>query len=275
MERTIHWSITEDHVPTISCVLPTHLLIRAGFFPPGKPLSNFFGLRFIEEWTAAARNSFVQAYDGLDPVSYRIFHSGGTGILNVQLDADDLEDGNPWDGVGSTTISLSVNGELLNFGSQAEPIYSYTKLDGGFTDNFITMWGWANHYYLNQSDETNVLTTHTFDNLTVYAYAEPNVLPGDYNANGFVDAADYTTWRDNLNASIALPGENPIAATPGIVDQEDYDFWKAAFGAAGAGGGLGLSTSVPEPAVWILALGASCGASVARAGAGGFRTENC
>ena len=73
----------------------------------------------------------------------------------------------------------------------------------------------------------------------------------DYNNNGVVDAADYVLWRDGG------PLMNEIV-TPGSVTQEDYDAWRAQFGATfGAGSGGSLSnSSVPEPAsVATLAIG--------------------
>jgi hypothetical protein len=72
-------------------------------------------------------------------------------------------------------------------------------------------------------------------------------LLGDYNNDNSVDAADYTVWRDNLDAAIALPNEG---ITPGMVTQEDYDLWKARLGAvAGAGSGkfAPVDVVVPEP----------------------------
>jgi hypothetical protein len=77
-------------------------------------------------------------------------------------------------------------------------------------------------------------------------YIIRNVAPfapgvtGDYNANNTVDAGDYVLWRKNLGQPIALPNEN---VTPGMVTQDDYDTWRANFGAASAGGGQSLSFS--------------------------------
>jgi hypothetical protein len=84
-------------------------------------------------------------------------------------------------------------------------------------------------------------------------------LPGDYNENGVVDAADYTVWRDNFGQSFSLPNEDPDNLD-GMVTQADYDFWKANFGAElGSGGGALANATVPEPASWmLLLLGASC-----------------
>ncbi len=76
-------------------------------------------------------------------------------------------------------------------------------------------------------------------------------VPGDYNEDDTVDAADYTSWRDNLGKNITLPNEDP-GTTPGVVTQEDYLFWKAQFAAAAAGGGF--SAAVPEPATGLLSL---------------------
>lgn len=84
-------------------------------------------------------------------------------------------------------------------------------------------------------------------------------VPGDYNQNGKVDAADYTKWRDNLGANIALPNEG---ATPGMVTAEDYTFWKSQFGSGGAGAEFG-AVGVPEPTSCCLVGIATLGWSVA------------
>jgi T5SS/PEP-CTERM-associated repeat protein len=81
-----------------------------------------------------------------------------------------------------------------------------------------------------------------------------SALPGDYNGNGTVDAADYTVWRDNLGGS-SLPNEG---ASLGTVDDFDYDFWKLHFGETAGSGSAGVSPSqaaVPEPATLSLMLG--------------------
>ena len=78
-----------------------------------------------------------------------------------------------------------------------------------------------------------------------------SLFPGDYNTDGFVDAADYTKWRDQLGQSVTLPNENPASATPGTVDPEDYTFWSTRF----EGHSVNSSpVTVPEPASWLLVL---------------------
>jgi hypothetical protein len=68
--------------------------------------------------------------------------------------------------------------------------------------------------------------------------------PGDYNADGTVDASDYIVWRDAVNSSVILPND----ATPGAVDSSDYDVWRAHFGLTLAGGmAVTGAATVPEP----------------------------
>jgi MYXO-CTERM domain-containing protein len=111
--------------------------------------------------------------------------------------------------------------------------------------------GWA-------ADGTGFYTTSEMDGLSsapIYSYvfiAPPALLAGDYNNDHRVDSADYTVWRDQLGANVALPNEDD---TPGVVTSEDYDVWLAHFGESmpppiGVGAG---STAVPEPASWLLA----------------------
>jgi hypothetical protein len=91
----------------------------------------------------------------------------------------------------------------------------------------------------------------TYNARVEYVGVAPDVLPGDYNDDNVVNAADYTRWRDRLGSTAVLPND----PTPGVVDQSDYDRWVANFGDTGGAGSLGANgAAVPEPAT--LALGA-------------------
>jgi hypothetical protein len=75
----------------------------------------------------------------------------------------------------------------------------------------------------------------------------PAGVPGDYNNNGAVDAADYVLWRKG----------GPLANdfTPGV-QSTDYDFWRSRFGATsnpGSGSRLGTS-AVPEPSTIVIGV---------------------
>jgi glucose/arabinose dehydrogenase len=78
-------------------------------------------------------------------------------------------------------------------------------------------------------------------------------LPGDYNGDLVVDAADFTLWRDTLGQEgyrMAADGDGDL-----VVGTSDYNVWKSHFGLslAGAGAGSVGGTAVPEPASWALA----------------------
>lgn len=83
------------------------------------------------------------------------------------------------------------------------------------------------------------------------SYGLTNVQPGtgaDGNADGVINAADYTVWRNNLGAESAwkspassmifgppdpVPGSGGVMADyngNGVVDYNDYDIWSSTFG---------------------------------------------
>jgi hypothetical protein len=88
-----------------------------------------------------------------------------------------------------------------------------------------------------------------FTSLTLEGAAVQGV-PGDYNDNFVVDAADYTTWRDNLDGPA---GVLPNDVDGGPIGQAQYDTWRANFGSA-AGNAAKLDAIVPEPAAHLLAI---------------------
>jgi hypothetical protein len=54
-------------------------------------------------------------------------------------------------------------------------------------------------------------------------------LPGDYYADGIVDAADYLVWRKMRGRNVS-PFSGANGNGDGVVDQEDYTVWRANFG---------------------------------------------
>ncbi|MDA0657644.1 MAG: hypothetical protein O2931_03140 [Planctomycetota bacterium] len=81
------------------------------------------------------------------------------------------------------------------------------------------------------------------------------VVPaGDYNANGLVDAADFSIWRDSLGSTTQLAADGN---RNGVVDQNDYTIWQTNFGMSGSGGATALS--LPEPSGTFLLSFLLCG----------------
>jgi hypothetical protein len=94
---------------------------------------------------------------------------------------------------------------------------------------------------------------NTGDKVLAFSLEAPG-LDGDFNGDGFVDAVDYTVWRNNLGAGDESSINDNGDGMNGV-DANDYTLWKSQYGEGvppGAGsGGLG-STPVPEPSSMLL-----------------------
>jgi hypothetical protein len=88
---------------------------------------------------------------------------------------------------------------------------------------------------------TNETSTGTKPTL-VLEYASG--LPGDFDQNGGVDGRDFLSWQR---------GESPAPAS-----SDDYGHWKTNFGVSPSHSPV--TTAVPEPAAWFLALSLSLAA---------------
>jgi hypothetical protein len=93
---------------------------------------------------------------------------------------------------------------------------------------------------------------YAIDDFKVEVLGSNAGVPGDYNNDGTVNAADYVLWRK---------GTGPLAnevADVGTISAADYTEWRARFGNPSAGSGASLAGgAVPEPAtVWMLLMGA-------------------
>jgi len=112
--------------------------------------------------------------------------------------------------------------------------------------------------YLNKNgkaaDPTFAWTIY-IDNIRVGRFVTP--VPGDYNGNGTVDAADYVVWRKNNGTTSGATAAQGDGDGDGDVDDADRLYWRARFGnTSGSGSGLG-GGSVPEPTSIMLLLLAS------------------
>jgi hypothetical protein len=90
------------------------------------------------------------------------------------------------------------------------------------------------------SDPHWQLQTDGTNTIIYLKYFASAAIPGDYDSNGVVNAADYVKWRKTPNA---------FGGTPG-----GYNTWRANYGAPpGSGNSLtGAGSAVPEPAAIVL-----------------------
>lgn len=73
-------------------------------------------------------------------------------------------------------------------------------------------------------------------------------VPGDFNRDGIVDAADYVVWRRAQGTTLQLPNDGGIGGTVGAAH---YNLWRAGFGNSGVGAAASWpfgDLDVPEPA---------------------------
>lgn len=138
---------------------------------------------------------------------------------------------------GAPPPTMLPSQDLTTDGQYRELVYDLSTVT--FLKN---IWHWG----LDVASHPNNLVFN-IDNIRLWNSTVPQGVPGDYNGNGTVDAADYVLWRNGG----ALQNES---ATPGNNTPEDYAFWRSRFGAT-SGSGAALSP-VPEPAAAALLLAA-------------------
>ena len=188
---------------------------------------------------------------------------GAGGAFNFSggvLSADDVQFGLTNDGgilspgnlIGSTSIQgdLIINDGVLAIDLASPVVADLLDISGAFTlggDLEVSLLGGFDPTSGSWIIATAESFSGTFDSVTPgFAITQQGsnlvlsvvpTLPGDYNADGKVDAADYTVWRD---------GGSPDSTIDG------YNVWAANYGATAASSG----STVPEPtAVSLAALG--------------------
>jgi formylglycine-generating enzyme required for sulfatase activity len=155
-----------------------------------------------------------------------------------------------WAANQGATHAMVWNGSAQS----AIDLHEYLPLEQAATSSFATSVA-AN------GDIVGSLTYRAGDN---YYYAPVlwkvalQPVPGDYNDNGTVDAADYVLWRNTLGeVGSDLPADGN---GNGEIDSGDYDFWRTHFGqiaATSITSASRASEEIPEPggfALFVLAL---------------------
>lgn len=83
-------------------------------------------------------------------------------------------------------------------------------------------------------------------------------LPGDYNLDSIVDAADFTVWRESLG-NVVIPFRSADGNGDGAITTGDYEVWRTNFGQTMPHLWMSVST-VPEPhSYWGMGMAALFG----------------
>ncbi len=173
----------------------------------------YYGIQVFSH-VAEAGSEFVQSTSssGAVEVHSTVLPDGRVGVLIANLNSS-----------GSSTVNVDVAGvELAESGTQW--LYGVNQTTPLET---VISAGLGNTFSV----------AVPFQSIVALVLDAAPMLDGDFNSDGIVDAADYTVWRNGLGSTY----------TP-----EDYDLWKANFG-AGAGSGS-IAVSVPETPSLLLGL---------------------
>lgn len=190
----VQMALTNNHVPNYT---------YAGFSLGGNATlvgmmsaNPHFGVRLIHD-TRYGAGDVIQFFDGATKVGPNYGFPSGvspTNLFNVMLLMSDASDGDPWNGVGATTISMYVNSVL---------VASYTKSGGGYANNYVTLEGGQSATVANGN-----LGLTTFGQLTV-ASSSTNIYISSSGGNDFNygnDPAVPLASFDNLDGATLLPG---------------------------------------------------------------------
>jgi glucose/arabinose dehydrogenase len=195
-----------------------------------------------------------------------LFTNTTTGALNIPTSGHDFQGETSYEIVLTVTDSsgLTATSSVTVFPEKVN--LSFNSLPGGLTvsidginkqtpfvlDDLVGFQhvvaapnqasGGSSYTFLGWSDggtQSHGIVVPSTNKSYLATFADPlNLVPGDYNSDKIVDAADYSVWRDQLGASIVLPND----VTPGTVTAADYDVWKAHFGATPPSPGQGAAT---------------------------------
>jgi uncharacterized protein YjbI with pentapeptide repeats len=173
-----------------------------------------------------------------------------TGTLQLVFDAD------PWD----STISFAP-GIAVTRGGTLELTFAPDVNLASQLGRTIDLFDWAG---VNPTGMFNVSSPYTWNLSDLYTTGEVTLIavmgmPGDFNNNGEVDAADYVVWRDNFGMQSGANSTRGDGDNDGDVDGADYLVWQRNFGRTADGRSVSNAT-VPEPATaLLLVLGAAIG----------------
>ena len=197
----------------------------------------------IWEFTSsAAEGNFKDWYPGDDVVDMI--------GLDIYTDASSSMSGQWYDVLkefnGRKMIALSESGTLPN----ASLMNTY-----GIDWSYFSLWsdGFLDDFTAQQVQALlNSEKVITLNELPTLPWSNTAGVPGDFNHDGTVNAADYVVWREsNGQAGSNLAADGDLN---GHVDSADYDLWRAHFGQSGGSGAGALAAAVPEPSAFVLAM---------------------
>ncbi len=181
------------------------------------------------------------------------------------------------DGLGDDRDLFLLGNQLVTHGAGQTVLNSYTDLllhrgdvtGNGTTDAADVAALYSNFGNLSWTMDLNVDGVVNVSDVQTLVTQLARTVPGDFNLDGVVDAADYVLLRKSGNIASGALYTQGDADFDGDVDATDMAIWRSHFGfvrqALTPGSGSSLQgTAVPEPMSWTLALLAAAAAAIVR-----------
>ncbi len=188
------------------------------------------------------------------------YHANGFQVVLLPVDITmNLSGDNP-----TSMLTATIHKPIISVAEDGTPIYpigvAFPMVVTGTSSNGRDFYGnlldtqYLFHWQLEPAAHGELLWNGQvgwaggrYEETTITAARLIPGLPGDYNLDGTVDAADYVVWR-KTNGS-----------------QTDYNVWRSHFGhPPGSGSGTTVRAAVPEPATLVLLMLAVAGIRLRR-----------
>jgi hypothetical protein len=246
------------------------------FAPPNGPEFVNIMARSNGDNAAAALTGYAYGYDPLadanngEMVLYRVDPNADVNDMGAQrVTLDQNKDYR----IVLELIGNSIHGKVVDLSNGMTVAESFKNIANNPSDPIYTS-GTSGVIGYTQSPFSPVFSIDNF--------RAEEALAGDYNRDGSVDTADYVVWRNtqgtmspeldpntfkvislgNMAANGAVSGNcNHTTSNCEVIDEADYEVWRANFGrtvsaggSGAGGGGVGTTSAVPEPASATLIL---------------------
>lgn len=196
------------------------------------------------------RYDAVAINDSSIAVGRYVTTAGAEHALQWNADGSIVDLASPADFAESSALDVNNTGLIVGHAKGPAGTTAFLHLAGGWLNlnsRLIDGAGWWLESATAINDRGVIVGTGVLDGAARAFLLEPASLPpGDYNANGTVDAADYIFWRHSLGQTGPLQPADGNGN--GVIDEADYDVWRAHFGQTIAQGSLqsDISVAVPE-----------------------------
>jgi subtilisin family serine protease len=163
--------------------------------------------------------------------------NGVGGYLDAWID---LNDDGDFDDVVSG-ISEQVIADLhRNTGTHSLQIVLPLSVDGGADEQVAARFRWSRTFGLDYYGAADI------GEVEDYLFHVDAPLFGDYDGSGLVDEGDYDVWKANFGSTVAMPGTGADGNYDGVVDAADYSVWRDHLGEGTPPGAGALITDASE-----------------------------